>query len=481
MTLSAQSNSEPPDERFSHLRSVHSSYRLNQIENIRAHGVGDYVSLPQLVVCGDQSAGKSSVLEGITGIPFPRQEGLCTRFPTEIVLRHADSPQTSIQATIRPHTTRDQEEIELLQAYRRVVQDLSELPDIITDVSRLMNIRGYVEGENSYAFAPDALRIEVFGPVGLYLSVVDLPGLISVANDEQTEEDIDAVHDMVASYLQNTRTIILAVLQASNDMANQPIIKLARKHDPEGQRTVGIITKPDLINEGSQAKIALVAKNKDSIKLKLGFFLLKNPSPSELEHGLNMATRAAREQRFFSLPEWTAQDLDTDRLGAEKLRCYLQQLLDKHIERELPKVRDEIKRKLSSTESELRSLGDARPTVGHIRSFVTDRSMTFYELLQAALDGNYHSIKANFFAQQPQSRLRAVVQQLNTKFAAHMRESGQRRKLRSSDSDNPEPPAGGSDDHESIDETAQLLVSKAEMMHWVKQVRGWTTVAHEYP
>jgi len=159
----------------------------------------------------------------------------------------------------------------------------------------------------------------------------------------------------------------------------------------------------------------------------------------------------------------------------------LQQLLDKHIERELPKVRDEIKRKLSSTEAELRSLGDARPTVGHIRSFVTDRSMTFYELLQAALDGNYHSIKANFFAQQPQSRLRAVVQQLNTKFAAHMRESGQRRKLRSSDSDNPEPPAGGSDDHESIDETAQLLVSKAEMMHWVKQVRGWTTVAHEYP
>ena len=74
-----------------------------------------------------------------------------------------------------------------------------------------------------------------------------------------------------------------------------------------------------------------------------------------------------------------------------------------------------------------------------------------------------------------------MVQQLNTKFAAHMRESGQRRKLRSSDSDNPEPPAGGSDDHESIDETAQLLVSKAEMMHWVKQVRGWTTVAHEYP
>ncbi|KAK4073273.1 hypothetical protein Purlil1_13112 [Purpureocillium lilacinum] len=474
MTLSAQSNKNPPDDRFSHLRSVHSSYRLNQIENIRAHGVGDFVSLPQLVVCGDQSAGKSSVLEGITGIPFPRQEGLCTRFPTEIVLRHAESTQTSIQATIRPHISRDQKTTERLQEYRKVVQDLSELPDIVADVSRLMNIRGYVESENSYAFAPDALRIEVFGPIGLHLSVVDLPGLISVENDEQTEEDIDAVHDMVASYLRNTRTIILAVLQASNDMANQPIIKVAKKHDPEGQRTVGIITKPDLINEGTQAKIALAAKNKDSIKLKLGFFLLKNPSPSELEQGLDMATRSAREQRFFSLPEWAAQDLDKDRLGAEKLRSYLQQLLDKHIERELPKVREEIKKKLASTEVELRSLGDARPTVGNIRSFITDLSMSFYELLQAALDGNYHSIKAEFFAQEPHSRLRAAVQQMNTEFATNMRENGQRRKLGPSDSDDPEPSADDSNNHESTDEAAQLLVSKSEMMHWVKQVHSRT-------
>ncbi|KAH8743124.1 hypothetical protein F5883DRAFT_357059, partial [Diaporthe sp. PMI_573] len=57
------------------------------IERVRANGVGDLVALPQLAVCGDQSTGKSSVLEAITGFPFPRQEGLCTRFPTEIILR----------------------------------------------------------------------------------------------------------------------------------------------------------------------------------------------------------------------------------------------------------------------------------------------------------------------------------------------------------------------------------------------------------
>ncbi|KFH42507.1 Interferon-induced GTP-binding protein Mx-like protein [Hapsidospora chrysogenum ATCC 11550] len=475
MTLSAQSQSETPDERFSHLRTATTSYRLNQIERIRANGVGDLVALPQLVVCGDQSAGKSSVLEGITGIPFPRQEGLCTRFPTEIILRHTESNPTTIVASIRPHVSRTSDVRNTLVAYQKDIRDMSELPSIIQDASRLMNIRGYSDTKDGYAFAPDALRIEISGSIGLHLTVVDLPGLISVANDEQTEEDVDAVHDMVTAYLQSSRTIILAVLQASNDMANQPIIKLARKHDPQGQRTVGIITKPDLINQGAESKIALVAKNQDTIRLKLGFFLVKNPSPSELDEGLTMDTRSNRELRFFSTSSWASQNLDMDRVGAEKLRTFLQQLLDTHIERELPKVRDEIRKCLTTTEAELRSLGDARPTVGHIRSFLTSLSMRFYELLQAALDGNYHSIDSKFFSENDDSRLRARIQETNTNFAAHMRDHGQRRRLRrNSESGGSVPESNSSDGSESTDETAQLIISKAEMTQWVKQAYSRT-------
>lgn len=227
MTLSAESEYEPPDEAFGLLRSARLSSRLNQIEQIRANGVGELISLPQLVVCGDQSAGKSSVLEGITGIPFPRQDGLCTRFPTEIVLRHCNAAQT-IVASIRPHSSRPQQVQQSLRAYHKDVKDLSELPSIINDVSKLMGLRGFTDSDDDNAFASDALRIEISGPIGLHLSVVDLPGLISVSNEEQSDDDVDAVRDMVASYLQNSRTIVLSVLQASNDIANQGIIKLAR-------------------------------------------------------------------------------------------------------------------------------------------------------------------------------------------------------------------------------------------------------------
>ncbi|RKK76747.1 hypothetical protein BFJ69_g6696 [Fusarium oxysporum] len=445
MTISAPGEHESPDEAFGLLRSAKSSSRLNQIEQIRANGVGELISLPQLVVCGDQSAGKSSVLEGITGIPFPRQDGLCTRFPTEIILRHCNTART-IVATIRPHSSRSQEVQQTLKAYRKDVKDLSELPSIINDVSKLMGLRGFTDSHDDNAFASDALRIEISGPIGLHLSVVDLPGLISVSNEEQSDDDVDAVRDM-----------------ASNDIANQGIIKLARQFDPDGGRTVGIITKPDLINEGTESKIARVTKNLDNIKLRLGFFLLKNLSPSEIEQGLDMDARSRRELQFFASPPWVSQGLDTERIGAEKLRIFLQELLDTHIEKELPKVKEDIRKSLEASERELQALGEPRPTVGHIRAYMIGLSMRFTEIARAALDGNYHGNYQEFFTGSGDSRLRARVQQLNTAFATEVRENGQKRRVKDT-SESQE-----SDKESTNDADVQITVSNAEMTDWVKQ------------
>ncbi|GAO16255.1 uncharacterized protein UV8b_08230 [Ustilaginoidea virens] len=461
----------PSADGLGHLRPTSTGRLLDLIEQVRAKGVGDVVSLPQLVVCGDQSAGKSSVLEGITGMPFPRKDGLCTRFPTEIIMRHARASDTSIVASIRPSNSSTPGIHQTLAAYRRQMEGMAELPDVINKVSRLMNIRGYGD-KGSRAFAADSLRIEITGATRLHLSVVDLPGLIAVSNEEQTQDDVEAVHDMVASYLRNPRSIILAVLQANNDMANQPIIKLARQHDPQGERTVGIITKPDLINKGSEAKLALIAKNQDSIKLKLGFFLVKNPSPQEMSEGLTKDARSARELRFFSSAEWARQGLDMDRVGIANLRAFLQKLLDTHIERELPNVRDEIKKALKDGTDQLKDLGDARSSIGHIRSFMTDISMKFCQLLQAALDGSYHSIDARFF-DNPDSRLRARIQETNTNFAAHMQQYGQKRKVSDSaegESVNSTKSSDSSGQNRTGDQPAQLTVSKKSMMAWVKKV-----------
>jgi hypothetical protein len=393
------SDSETLQNGLSELHSSKSTLRLEQIANLRASGIGNHVDLPQLVVCGDQSAGKSSVLEGITGLPFPRQDGLCTKFATEIILQHSSGEQTII-ATILPSASRCDASKGELRAYRRQFQSFNELLIAIEEAGSLMGIRGFRDLADGPAFGEDVLRIEVSGPVGLYLTVVDLPGLISVPNEEQTELDVQTVHNLVDSYVANPRTIILAVVQAGNDIANQAIIQKSRSFDKGGQRTVGIITKPDLINAGTEKRIALLAKNQDTTKLKLGFFLVKNPTPTELADGISSDQRQRNETRYFQSSPWKEQALDMDRVGIVSLRTYIQGLLDQHIERELPKVRDEIRNLMTRTEKEILTLGDERPTIAHLRMFLSRLAMQFHTLVTSALNGTYHEADSVFFGEQ---------------------------------------------------------------------------------
>ncbi|KAK3696625.1 hypothetical protein LTR37_017878 [Vermiconidia calcicola] len=414
-------------EGLSALRSDKSVARLEQISSLRARGVGENIDLPQLVVCGDQSAGKSSVLEGISGIPFPRDEGVCTKFATEVILEHSDT-SSSVSATIIPHASRTDVTRTKLQAFHRSINDFSELPDVIASAGALMGLRGYGANKDGPSFVEDVLRVKVTGQTGLHLSIVDLPGLISVASEVQTEEDVITVHRMVNSYVEKPRTIILAVVQASNDIANQSIIKKSKEYDKNGQRTVGIITKPDLINVRAEVRIAALAKNQDTTKLKLGFFLLKNPTPVELGDGITLEQRAANESRFFQSSPWKEQKLDPSRIGIHKLREYLQKLLDQHIERELPKVREEIRSLMKSTEQELATLPNERPTVGHLRMFLSSLAMQFHSLASAAVNGDYDTANSTFFAvsgnKPGPTRLRALVHEGNGRFKDCMLEYG---------------------------------------------------------
>lgn len=81
---------------------------LDSIDFLRSQGISHYVSLPQIIVCGDQSSGKSSVLEAISGVPFPTKSNLCTRFPIELVLRKTS--HIGVSVSIVPHESRSESE-----------------------------------------------------------------------------------------------------------------------------------------------------------------------------------------------------------------------------------------------------------------------------------------------------------------------------------------------------------------------------------
>ncbi|KAJ6030948.1 dynamin GTPase [Penicillium canescens] len=339
-------------------------------------------------------------------------------------------------ATITPHFSRDEEEKRRLESFHMEFRDFAELPGIIEAAGQSMGIRTSEDQTDAPAFAADVLRLELVGNTGLHLTIVDLPGLISVSENER---DMQLVSDLVDSYLESSRTIVLAVVPASSDVDTQGIIQRARRYDKDGVRMVGIITKPDLINAGTEQRVARLAKNMDRTKLNLGFFLLKNPAPAELRKSSSASARNRAEQAFFSGEPWSSLGLDPSRVGIENLRVFLQDLLDSHIERELPKI-----------------------------------SVDFQGLVRAGMDGDYGGRDASFFDVQDKyfaNRLRAVVHLENEKFANHMREYGQTRKIICREDDQSlESNSSNKNMELSLNEEGQILVSKEGMAAWVKQV-----------
>lgn len=249
---------------------------LDTVDRLRQCGLGAILPLPQLVVCGNQSSGKSSVLEAITEVPFPRKENLCTRFATEIILRRDKSE--SIRTKIIPDKSRQELEIKRLQEFTEVITDFSELPALIEKATEVMGLNENDDREDANrAFSRDVLSIEIAGPNRPQLTLVDLPGLIQSANKMQTEADVKLIHSLVGDYLAEKRTVMLAVISAKDDYANQAILTKCREVDKDGKRTLGIVTKPDYLRPGSaNEQIWLnLAQNRD-VYFELGWHILKN-------------------------------------------------------------------------------------------------------------------------------------------------------------------------------------------------------------
>jgi hypothetical protein len=136
-------------------------------------------------------------------------------------------------------------------------------------------------------------------------TLVDLPGLIHSANKNQSETDIELIKSLVQQYISEERTIVLAVISAKNDFANQIILKNCREFDPKGARTLGIITKPDFLYYGSDNEHTWLdlAQNRN-ILLELGWHILRNRT--DTEHHFSSMERNQKERSFFGAGNYAA-------------------------------------------------------------------------------------------------------------------------------------------------------------------------------
>jgi hypothetical protein len=394
---------------------------LDAVDNLRSQGVSHYVSLPQLIVCGDQSSGKSSVLEAISGVPFPTKDNLCTRFATELILRR--TPIVEMSIAIVPSQNRPEAECLRLSGFRETLTSLDEFPTLIDKAKEFMGISNTIS-----AFSNDVLRVEISGPDRPHLTIVDLPGLIHSENKLQTSADVSLVLAMVQAYMADPRSIILAVVSAKNDYANQIVTKLAKDVDFKGYRTLGIITKPDTLPVGSESEMAYanLARNKD-VEFRLGWHVLRNRDYET--RNTSIEARDEAEERFFSQGLW--KDFPRNIVGITSLRVRLSKVLLEQIRNELPSLLEEIEARVQETQKVLDKLGANRTTVDERRLFLLDISQSFHSIVGAAVDGTYGD---SFFGD-PRSvegyskRFRAVVQNLNLGFAETMRTRGHQREI----------------------------------------------------
>lgn len=385
---------------------------LNVIDQLRSQGISKYVNLPQLIVCGDQSSGKSSVLEAISGLGFPQKENLCTRFATELILRRA--PQESLTVSINPDDDCSVDEKARLRGFQPRKLALEHVSEIIRDAENFMGI-----GRDGRQFSKDVLRIQLQGPEQPHLTLVDLPGLYHAHDESQDEEGVGFVESLVSSYMHNKRSVILAIISAKSDIALQKVTTLTRKVDPHGARTMGIITKPDTLPKGSDMEESFydLALNK-RMPFDLGWHVLKNRSFEE--RNMTLTERRDSESKFLSTGKWATLPLHL--VGIRPLRPRLSGVLRDHIISQLPGLIEETQKSLAESRDNLEKLGEARSTLTDQRRYLFQSSERFTSLVSSAKNGVYND---PYFGDAMSNegyerRLRAVVQNRLSDFAEEM-------------------------------------------------------------
>jgi dynamin 1-like protein len=299
-----------------------------------ALGQSTVLDLPQIVVVGGQSSGKSSVLEAIVGRSFlPRGHGIVTRRPLILQLYNTSGSNGK------------DEYGEFLHLPGKQFHDFVQIrKEIVRETERLT-------GTNK-GICPSPIHLKIYSPKVLALTLVDLPGMAKNPVGDQPEDIEDQIRDMSLQYISNPNAIILAVSAANQDLANSDALQLSQAVDPYGNRTVGVLTKLDLMDPGTDASDILQNK---VIPLRRGYIAVVNRGQKDVDADVSIRDGLAKEDMFFRSHSVYSRDLK--KCGTANLAKALNMMLMHHIRDCLPELKNTISKMMTDVQQELDALG----------------------------------------------------------------------------------------------------------------------------
>ncbi|KAJ8096893.1 Dynamin central region-domain-containing protein [Lipomyces tetrasporus] len=336
------------------------------------------IDLPQITVVGSQSSGKSSVLENIVGRDFlPRGTGIVTRRP--LVLQLINRPKGKANGTAGESSEGD-EWGEFLHLPGQKIYDFGKIREEIVRETESKT------GKNA-GISANPINLRIFSPNVLTLTLVDLPGLTKVPVGDQPKDIERQIKEMVLKYITKPNAIILAVTAANTDLANSDGLKLAREVDPEGTRTIGVLTKVDLMDQGTDVVDILAGR---VIPLRLGYVPVINRGQRDIEQGKAITSALEHEREFFeNHPSYRAK---AQYCGTPFLARKLNMILMHHIKATLPDIKQRIQSTLSKYQLELAQLGDN--TLGTPSNIVLNVITEFCNEYRTILDGNSQELSS---------------------------------------------------------------------------------------
>lgn len=257
--------------------------KLDAIEQIRGDLNAENIEVPGIVVAGAQSSGKSSLLESLSDITLPSGENITTRVP--LILRLERQKDCERHAIIG-------ETADLLPETSEKITDFSKISKKIVEYTNKL-------AGNDGCVHDIPIHMKVVSPDGPTMTLIDLPGITHISRKNIQSDIHEATVSLVKKYIQNEQMIILCVCPALDDFANSEAIKLAKEVDPDGKRTLGVITKVDMCK--SDTKIGDKVRGEDNnVQLKLGFIAVRNRTPEEVRKSISAMKLRDREKEFFN-------------------------------------------------------------------------------------------------------------------------------------------------------------------------------------